>query len=264
MVESNVDPGAVELFDSFAMIGRSGHAHAQSLLDAPAFLAEMDRFGIARSLVHHFVAREMDPLEGNEMAIEACRASDRLVPCALVYPSATNEHGDPQAYVDKMVAGGVRAFRFCPFEGRYRFLPFVIGDWCEILSARGIPVFVDFGVQHHFWGHMPDFEALHTLCTAFPKLQVVLGHIGAQSNRMLYATMRACPNLHCDGTSSIAGLGEDTVGRFGAERVLFGTQMPIFDPSAQVGIVRYSRLDTEAVRLVAGGNLRRLIGETER
>jgi predicted TIM-barrel fold metal-dependent hydrolase len=259
--DAGVNPSTLELFDSFAMIGRSGHRDVQSLPDAAAFTAEMDRHGIARSLVHHFVAREMDPLEGNELAIKACRGSDRLVPCAVLYPSATNEFGDPEAYVERMVSdGGVRAFRFCPFEGRYRFRPFVVGDWCEILAARGIPALVDFGLQQHFWHHMPDYESVHAICTAFPRLNVVIGHIGVESNRMLYATMRACPNLHCDASTLIAGFIEDAVGRFGTERVLLGTRMPMFDPAGQVGILRHSRLDGEALRLVAAGNLRRLIG----
>jgi len=249
------------LFDSFAMIGESGHRGVRSLRDADEFVRRMDHMGIARSLAHHFIAREVDPLEGNERVLRMCRGSDRLSPCAVLYPSATGEHGEPAEYMERMVSEGVRGFRFCPAEGRYRFLPFVIGDWCELLIERGLPAFVDFGVQIHFWDHMPDFEAVYAVCQAFPELNVVVGHLGAEANRMLYATMRACPNLHCDLSTLGAKFVDDAAGRFGAERVLFSTQMPIYDPGSSVTMVKYCRLPEADVELVAGGNLSRLLGE---
>jgi predicted TIM-barrel fold metal-dependent hydrolase len=57
---------------------------------------------------------------------------------------------------------------------------------------------------------------------------------------------------------------EKLCGTFGPERVLFGTGMPRRDPGAAITALAYSLIDDEARALVAGGNLRRLLGDAGR
>ena len=53
---------------------------------------------------------------------------------------------------------------------------------------------------------------------------------------------------------------EQVVELVGADRVLFGSQAPYWDPSLPIGMLNYAELSTEKKKLVAGDNLRRLLG----
>jgi predicted TIM-barrel fold metal-dependent hydrolase len=52
---------------------------------------------------------------------------------------------------------------------------------------------------------------------------------------------------------------EAVVKRFGAERLLFGTNLPTFNPGAAVTTVMYADIAEEDKSLIAAGNLRRLL-----
>ena len=44
----------------------------------------------------------------------------------------------------------------------------------------------------------------------------------------------------------------------GAERVLYGSDIPFVDPRGQLGRVAFARLPDDDLRLILGGNARRL------
>jgi predicted TIM-barrel fold metal-dependent hydrolase len=52
---------------------------------------------------------------------------------------------------------------------------------------------------------------------------------------------------------------EAVVGRFGPERLLFGTNIPTFSPGGAIAAVTYADISDDAKSLIAGGNLRRLL-----
>jgi predicted TIM-barrel fold metal-dependent hydrolase len=54
------------------------------------------------------------------------------------------------------------------------------------------------------------------------------------------------------------GLLEQMVAGAGADRVLFGSDIPFVDPRGQLGRVAFARLPDDALRLIFGGNARRL------
>jgi len=45
----------------------------------------------------------------------------------------------------------------------------------------------------------------------------------------------------------------------GADRILFGTNMPVHDPSLGIGMILYADMDDRDKQLIAGGNLTRLL-----
>jgi predicted TIM-barrel fold metal-dependent hydrolase len=75
-----------------------------------------------------------------------------------------------------------------------------------------------------------------------------------------YAVCRTHPNVYLDlcGSTLWHGLLEQMVAGAGAERVLYGSDIPFIDPRGQLGRVAFARLPDDALRLVFGGNARRL------
>jgi predicted TIM-barrel fold metal-dependent hydrolase len=53
------------------------------------------------------------------------------------------------------------------------------------------------------------------------------------------------------------------VERFGAERILFGSRLPLYTPGAPLAVLLTARVPDSAKRAIAGGNLRRLLQRGE-
>ncbi|MFH1566401.1 MAG: amidohydrolase family protein [Gemmatimonadota bacterium] len=66
--------------------------------------------------------------------------------------------------------------------------------------------------------------------------------------------------LETCSTYRTPGVLEELVAGAGADRVLFGSDMPLMDPRVQIGKIVTADLADEDKRLVLGLNARRLLG----
>lgn len=105
------------------------------------------------------------------------------------------------------------------------------------------------------------------LLSAVPEVHFIMAHAGAQPfahgdwNRAIMAAERF-PNLYLDTASSTIDTGfvEACVAALGADRIIFGTDIPLLDPWPQLAKIRETRLSDEDRNLVMGGNILRLMG----
>jgi predicted TIM-barrel fold metal-dependent hydrolase len=83
-------------------------------------------------------------------------------------------------------------------------------------------------------------------------------------NRDLFSLLKACPNVCLESSNFI---GQDNVSvfvrSFGAERLVWGSFLPVNDPYASIGMVLDADITEGDKRLIAGGNIRRLIAEVK-
>lgn len=98
----------------------------------------------------------------------------------------------------------------------------------------------------------------------FPNTRVLFGHsgFGYGGAKGCIEVARNTPNAFFDIAASMCDfrLVEMLVDGIGAERVLFGTDLPFLDCRMQVGRMAFSALDDDQMRLVLAGNARRLFG----
>ena len=75
------------------------------------------------------------------------------------------------------------------------------------------------------------------------------------------AAARARPNFYLETCSTFRtpGVVEELVSKAGADRVLFGSDVPLMDPRPQLGKIITADIDAEAKRLVLGANAHRLL-----
>lgn len=104
---------------------------------------------------------------------------------------------------------------------------------------------------------------LADIAPRFPHASFVAGHSGnvPEFRAQAIAAARACPNVFLETCSTYRtpGVIEQLVNEAGADRVLFGTDMPLMDPRAQIGKIITARISDEAKRQVLGDNARRLL-----
>lgn len=99
----------------------------------------------------------------------------------------------------------------------------------------------------------------------YPNVSILLGHsgFGYEGARQACELANKYPNVFLDITLSTAfrGLLERYVDGAGAERVLYGTDLPFMDSRPMIGRLAFSELDDDQLEMVLGTNARRLFGK---
>jgi predicted TIM-barrel fold metal-dependent hydrolase len=251
----------VSLWDCNARIGRSAANPRNAPTTADGLLEVLDEFDIEHALVHHSVAKENSAALGNELLDQAIRDEPRLHPCWVVLPPATGELPSPRELLAGMRAAGVQAVRLCPHNAVFVPAPWALRGLLEPLEASRVPVFLDFDTRQVLEDRT-DWRAVYELCCAFPRLPLIVVGPGLKENRISYPLLDTLPNLHLElSTGWQHRRIQDITERFGARRLLFGTNLPFFDPGGIIACLMYADLSDEDRAAIAGGNLQNLLAE---
>ncbi len=260
-------------FDANCMIGRYCHFQENSFYTKERLKEEMEYFGIKEGLVYHAVAKEYVPQVGNKMLLDELKKETSLHGCWALLPPYTKEMPPPEALVREMLAAGIKTVRVIPNE---RINPTILHDWEQpyllfslsqwsmgstfsALQEHRIPLFIDFNTFFPYIDRT-DWDMIYRICKDYPQLPVVLVHFGWRTNRKLYALFAQCDNFYMDISGYWLYRGIESICQeFGPEKILFGTNMPLYDPGCSIMLVTHANISEEQKKLVAGDNLRRLL-----
>lgn len=255
---------ALNLFDANCFFGPVSRPQPGSFDTPEQLLAEMDRLGIAEALVYHADARWHSPARGNEALLAQVGGRARLHPSWVLLPPQTSGMPEPEALVEEMVSKGVRAARMFPREHTFCLSEWCLGSLVEKLEEARVPLFLDFD-RRHWAEEIVPWEQVAGLCERHPRLPVVLVHESLGSVRNLFALMERYENLLVETSYFVPHHGiEEVCIRFGGNRLLFGTGMPLYEGGGPIGSLALSGTDEANKRLVGGENVRRLLGAVRR
>jgi len=246
------DVSALRFFDCNARIGRSSAPRPEHLLDPSGLLAEMDRAGLERALVYHTWSVEWDAKAGNDALHKEIAAEDRLYPCFAALPSATQELPPPREFAQQVrtLRGAVRLF---PTQHQFALSEVSCGHLLDALSFERVPVLIDIGQTN--WREVGEILARH------PALNLIVLNTYYRIDRFLYPLLARFGNLYLESGSYGVHRGiEALCQRFGAERLVFGTDLPVHEVGGPMALVTYAPLPDADKQLIAGGNLCRLLG----
>jgi hypothetical protein len=240
-------------FDVNCTLGRWADG-GPTFATAEDLLANMDRLGIDKALVRHSLAAYYDPSAGNGLLMEQMAGCERLLPCWTGLPPVTGELGELHDWLAALTANGVRAVALYPIAHGYPLTPWQCGSLLDALAERRYLVLIELAET--------NWEALHTLCGAYPALRVALLTPGYRVLRPLYGLLAAHENLYLD-LSTMTNFGgiEALAARFGADRLLLGTGQPRNEGAGIVAALNYAALETAQVQRIAADNLERLLAE---
>ena len=108
-----------------------------------------------------------------------------------------------------------------------------------------------------------DPEDVATLARRFPKVRIIMAHLTGCGVRGVQA-VKDCPNLVVDtsGAAPEAGIVEYAVEQLGAERVVYGSDVPIRDFAVAIARITGSQLDAVTQRKILHDNAAALLGLT--
>jgi len=246
---------ALRFFDCNCSIGRLAVPQPGSIFTPSELISEMDFVGINQALVYHTWAREYSPAIGNSKLIQEIAGFIRLTPCWAIMPHHTGEFPAPAQLISMLLTHGVKAVRIFPSSAWHNWS---LSEWSSKpliseLAAWQVPIFVSFSEV--------NWDNIFALGKAYPTLPIVVTEVRYEELRNLYPLLEELPNLHIDLSWTIVQFGlEALVGRFGPERFLFGSRMPIFSAGPALCYIQYANLPDETKQLIAGDNLGRLLG----
>lgn len=128
----------------------------------------------------------------------------------------------------------------------------------EFANARGLAVLFHTGPEPQ---SLPKFVA--DIAPRYPRANFVLGHSGNTpiERAQAIAAAQAHPNVYLETCSTfrIPGVIEQLVNEAGADRVIFGSDLPLMDPRPQLGKIITAQISDAAKRQILGENAQRLL-----
>ena len=252
------------VFDAHCVVGRHLKLYPGGLHTPDDLLTEMDHFGIAEALVLDSLSREHHPADGNARILDIAAASPRLHPAwAALPPGIAEDQPEPDQLVRQMRAHHVGVLFL--FSGHYCF---PLADWCiDDLLAPLADARVPVVINPNPFGHtglatdQTPWNDLVALCRRWPTLPVIVSeHRIRSSQRTLYRALDACPNLRIELSGYWLSRGIEYISRrWGADRLLFGTNWPTFGQAMTLAPLTCAEIDPAAKRRIAGDNLRELM-----
>jgi len=246
----------LELFDCSLWLGYPEGFPLARELQLDELKKEMENHNIKGGLVSHWLGNTLSAQAGNKVLLARSpmfKAHMYSIWTGLpLYP--TDAPPLPGMGTPDKCMRGVRIF---PSSHNFILEDWVIGSLCEWLLLHNLPLFV--------WHTEVTWTSLHRLALRYPNLIIILETQTKKilyHTRVLFALMRECPNIYIE-TSNFVGSGyiEHTVHEFGAQRLIFGSFLPVNDPFVAIGMIIDSEIHENDKKLIASGNLKRIIRE---
>ncbi|MBI3948287.1 MAG: amidohydrolase [Armatimonadetes bacterium] len=224
-------------------LGIPGHAERA--------LELMDRHGIGIACVSNSRALRHDYVRGNDLVADALRRwPDRFRGYAAVNPLRPEEAiAEVRRRLDEPGFIGMKLHvshhQIAYDDPRHLTLLERAAEW-------QIPVLL------HVFG---DTASLGRAADEVPEAVLIAGHMGGYRWDQVLDVAARHPNIHLEtcGSCTEAGRLEAAVATVGAERVLFGTDLPLLDPSSWLAIIQEEAALTDKQReAILGRNMARL------
>ena len=244
------------------------HAHLgpwfeeRSTLTAEQFIGLQTRAGIERTVVSSTTALYIDLVQGNEWTIQQAERLDHLLVWLVLNPLKPTESRELlDRYNDH---GRVVGIKIHPVQHQFPADVKAAYRLLECLEPLGLPV-----LSHAEIGSYASPDRLRRLAEAFPALTLIAAHLGAGQPGQLDEAIDALQdcstgNLYTDmGTARAirTGVIAQMVDAIGADRILFGTDSPLYEPMAFPALLAAADISDDDRERIAHGNAERLILE---
>ena len=224
--------------------------------DDSAMVKAMDAVGIDRSCLFNIF--HPDGTSGNDQtAAFVARHPDRFVGFAYVSPLMPERiEKELGRAIDEL---GCVAIKIYPPYSTWKMTDPVWDPVYAFADDRGLAL-----ISHTGPEETCQPEQVGIVAARFPNANFVVGHAGnmepfrtqaieaAQANKNVY--------LETCSTFREPGVVERLVTEAGADRVVFGADVPLMDPRSQLGKIITAGISDDAKRLVLGENAKRLLG----
>lgn len=226
---------------------------------AAGLLRQGEAAGVTNFLVHSVATTPHQVRSVNEfVAAEVAQFPDKFKGFGTLHPGSADIVGD----FAHLIELGLNGVKLHP-----DFLGIAIDDPSyfkiyELCSDAGLPICFHTGDKRYDYSN-PNRVA--PLAKRFDRLKIIAAHFGGYSIwEEASVALSPIKNIVVDCSSSLFGLCPDTardiVRRYGAQRVLFGTDYPMWSADKELERFYNMKLTDEENELILHGNAERLLG----
>jgi predicted TIM-barrel fold metal-dependent hydrolase len=196
--------------------------------------------------------------KGNDFNAEMAKKYDRFIPFACVEAGMP---GDVEELKRAINVLGLKGLKILPAPWPLIDHPKVF-PLIRTCADLGIPVTIHTDFNYHY---MSPFRIMR-LAERFPEVPIIMAHMGMDPEFIFHfiqrkdVIKRENVYLECSGTPGMPYLIEKTCEMLGAERMIFGSDSPTFNPGLAKLKVELTELSDDAKKLVLGGNIARILG----
>ncbi len=217
-------------------------------------LPRLDRAGIDRAVMHCAATKPEQVVPANNWALHVQENYPRLIPFGTFHPAFADWEGE----FDRLAAAGIKGIKIHPdFQG------FSLDD------PRLDPILEAIGQRFFLMVHVGDLrppeenpsspQKLAALLDRFPRLKVIAAHLGGFQHWPWVVEHLAGRDLYFDTSSSLNAIPSrllfDIFAHHPRERILFGSDYPLFDPREEMKLlrIRMRLADRELEELLTNG-----------
>lgn len=241
--------GDLRPFDTHAHTGEDIDGSARSAAAHVAALEAVD----GRSVIFPFCVTSGYEAENHRVVEECRRHHERLVPFARLDPRVVSSGEAADA-----LTSGAKGFKLHPRAEDFRLDDPGVEAICAVAAEAQAPVLIHAGAGVGSFG-----ETVTDLAARHPDCPLILAHAGVSDLAWLWRVAPEHPNLFFDTSWWNPG---DLIALFALippGQILFGSDEPYMDFATVLAITlrcaRFAGLGPEAIELVAGGQLERLL-----
>jgi uncharacterized protein len=243
------------IIDCHNHIGSWGAFYIPKEGTAESMLESMNNLGIDKVFVTAHSSIGPDYIYGNNIVIDAVkRYPDRFLGYVTVNPNYPENMDDE--FNRCFLVEGMRGIKLhpsmhgCSIDYKNNRRAF------EVADEKKCPILI------HVWGRS-DVAIIDRLASEYADAQFIMGHSGAEQKAMEDAILvsNKRPNVYLDLAVSFAFQGnvEWFVKEAGSKKILFGSDMPFYDPRHTFGRIALAQISDEEKRDVLGLNMKKLL-----
>ncbi len=172
----------------------------------------------------------------NNFTLQTARSNDRFIPFGTVHAAMDGLTDE----AERLITHGIKGIKLHPDCQRFNIDDPRLFPVYELVQGH-IPMLIHTGDPKYNYSHP---MRLRKVLGLFPNLEVVAAHFGGYSMHETARELLQDTSCVIDISSSIPsmapGIAEKYINAYGAERVVYGSDYPMFDPVEEVE--RFMRL----------------------
>lgn len=244
----------LDIIDAHDHIGPWNNFRVSGGGSTEALVARADQLGVHRLCLTAHAAIGPDMHLGNDIVQDALRRfPDRAMGYVTIKPCPEEEMlAELKA---RFQIPGFFGVKLHPdLHGRQAADPVYAPAYAFAASMR-VPVLI------HTWSNQNVYDT-EKMARAYPCAFFIIAHLGGTPDALENALAVIARNDNVFGDTALSAAPKENIAyavkKIGAEKLLFGTDMPFYDPSFTLSRVLCAGLDDKALQNVLGGNVIRL------
>jgi uncharacterized protein len=213
-----------------ALAAESGDYRPRTDGTLQGLLDSMKRAGISTSLVANIATKPSQMLP----ILEFCKQikSETIHPLVSFHPS--NDTYDVEDMFGEAQQAGIRGVKLHPMYQNFNIDDKWMYGFYELLASCGLFVMFHTGFDMAFPGNtQADVERVKRVADWFKDLTIVCTHVGGWKQWDRIDCLSDCDNVHTETSMTLSEVSDEEfvrlIGRFGEDRVLFGSDSPWTD-----------------------------------